>query len=133
VLDTILVNAAVDAGVELREGCSVEEVTMDGERVTGIRCSTKGGAPVTETASIVIGADGRHSIVADAVKTREYNAKPPLTFWYYAYWSGLSAEGPEFYSRPGRAFGLIPTNDRLACPRSVDSSRVHAVPCRHRR
>ncbi len=115
VLDTILVDAAVEAGAELRESCSVEEIMTDGGRVTGIRCSVKGGASFTETSSIVIGADGRHSIVADAVKAPEYNAKPPLTCWYYTYWSGISAEGPEFYTRPGRAFGLIPTNDGLVC------------------
>lgn len=115
VLDTILVEAAVQAGAELREGCSVEKIMTDGGRVTGIRCRAEGEAPVTETASIVIGADGRHSIVAGAVKASEYNTKPPLACWYYTYWSGISAEGPEFYSRPGRAFGLIPTNDGLAC------------------
>jgi 2-polyprenyl-6-methoxyphenol hydroxylase-like FAD-dependent oxidoreductase len=115
VLDKILVDAAVEAGAELREGCSVEEIIMDGDGVSGIRCRTKGGSAVTERARIVIGADGRNSIVARAVKAQEYNAKPPLVCWYYAYWSGLLVEGPEFYSRPGRATGLIPTNDGLAC------------------
>jgi flavin-dependent dehydrogenase len=36
-LDRVLVDAAVNAGVELREGFSVESLTMDGDRVTGIR------------------------------------------------------------------------------------------------
>ena len=93
----------------------MEEVLADGDRVTGIRCSTKGGSPVTETASIVIGADGRRSVVARAVKAPEYNTKPPLSCWYYAYWSGVPVEGPELYSRSGRAFGPIPTNDGLVC------------------
>lgn len=115
VLDTILVEAAVQAGAELREGCSVEEIMTDDGRVTGIRCRAEGESPLTETASIVIGADGRHSIVAEALKAPAYNAKPAMACWYYTYWSGISAEGPEFYSRPGRAFGLIPTNDGLAC------------------
>jgi 2-polyprenyl-6-methoxyphenol hydroxylase-like FAD-dependent oxidoreductase len=115
VLDTILVNAAVEAGAELREDCVVEGITTDGERVTGIRCSAKGGVSVTETAPIVIGADGRNSVVARAVKAAEYSTKPPLGCWYYAYWSGVSIDGPELYSRPGRAFGPIPTNDGLVC------------------
>jgi flavin-dependent dehydrogenase len=115
VLDIILVNAAVEAGAELREGCTVEGITSDGERVTGIRCSAKGGASVTETAPIVIGADGRNSVIARAVKAPEYSTKPPLGCWYYAYWSGVSIDGPELYSRPGRAFGPIPTNDGLVC------------------
>jgi flavin-dependent dehydrogenase len=115
VLDTILLEAAVEAGAELREGCTVEDVLTDGDRVTGIRCSAEGGSPVTEAASIVIGGDGRHSVVARAVQAPEYNAKPPLGCWYYAYWSGVPVEGPELYSRPGRAFGPIPTNDGLVC------------------
>lgn len=115
VLDTILVEAAVEAGVELREGCFVEGVLMDGNRVTGVRCRAKGKAAVTETASIVVGADDRHSVVARAVKVPEHDIKPPLTCWYYSYWSGVPVEGPELYSRPGRAFGPIPTNDGLVC------------------
>jgi 2-polyprenyl-6-methoxyphenol hydroxylase-like FAD-dependent oxidoreductase len=115
VLDKILVDAAVEAGAELREGCSVEDVLTDGDRVTGIRCRAKGGLPVTETASIVIGADGRHSVVARAVKAPEYNVRPSLSCWYYAYWSGVPVEGPELHSRPGRAFGPIATNDGLVC------------------
>jgi len=115
VLDKILVDAAVQAGAELREGCSVDEVLVEDGRVIGIRCRGKGGLPVTETAPIVIGADGRHSVVARAVKAPEYNVRPPLSCWYYAYWSGVPVEGPELYSRPGRAFGPIPTNDGLVC------------------
>jgi 2-polyprenyl-6-methoxyphenol hydroxylase-like FAD-dependent oxidoreductase len=115
VLDKILVDGAVEAGVELRESCAMEDMLTDGNRVTGIRCKTKGGSPVTERASIVIGADGRHSIVARAVKAAEYHQKPALTSWYYAYWSGVPVDGMTLYSRPGRAFGPIPTNDGLVC------------------
>jgi flavin-dependent dehydrogenase len=115
VLDKILVDAAVEAGAELREGCTVEEVLTEDGRVIGIRCRGKGGLPVTEAASIVIGADGRHSVIARAVKAPEYNVRPSLSCWYYAYWSGVPVEGPELYSRPSRAFGPIPTNDGLVC------------------
>jgi flavin-dependent dehydrogenase len=115
VLDKILVDAAVEAGAELREGCSLEEVLMEDGRVMGIRCRGKRGLPVTEMASIVVGADGRNSVVARAVKAPEYNVRPPPSCWYYTYWSGVPVEGPELYSRPGRAFGPIPTNDGLVC------------------
>src|SRR5215472_3462849 len=36
VLDNILVEAAAQAGVELREGFAVQEILMDGDQVTGI-------------------------------------------------------------------------------------------------
>jgi hypothetical protein len=43
VLDDMLVKAAVEAGAELREHFSVQEIMTDGERVTGIRGQTAGG------------------------------------------------------------------------------------------
>src|SRR5688572_26509467 len=48
VLDTILVDAAVDAGAEVRTGFTVTEILRDGERVTGIRGHASGGKTVTE-------------------------------------------------------------------------------------
>src|SRR3954465_2824109 len=50
VLDQILTEAAAAAGAEVREHFSVQEILMDGERVTGIRGHAAGGATVTEEA-----------------------------------------------------------------------------------
>jgi flavin-dependent dehydrogenase len=62
----------------------------------------------------VIGADGRNSIVARAVRADEYNAKPPLLASYYTYWSGLPMDGRfEIYIRPHRGFGAAETHDGL--------------------
>lgn len=113
VLDKILVDAAVEAGVELREGFSVQEILRDGDRVIGIRGHTKNGAIVTEKASIVIGADGMNSVVARTVEAPTYKATPSLTFSYYTHWSGISVECGELYVRNHRNFGAIPTNDGL--------------------
>src|SRR5581483_1642830 len=66
-LDKILVDAAVESGAELREDFAVDELVTEGGRVTGVRGHARGGAPVTESARIVIGADGLHSLVARAV------------------------------------------------------------------
>jgi flavin-dependent dehydrogenase len=115
VLDKILVDAAVEAGAELREGCSVQELAMDGERVVGIRGRTRAGSAAAETARMVIGADGVHSIVARHVQAPEYNAQPALACWYYTYWSGVPTAGAEYYPRDGRVIGCIPTNDGLVC------------------
>ncbi len=114
-LDKILVDAAVAAGAELREKCVAEEIIMDGDEVTGVRCHTKGGSSVTEKSRMVIGADGRNSVVAQAVKAKEYNARPALSCWYYTYWSGVPTEELVLRSRPNRAFGAIPTNDGMIC------------------
>jgi flavin-dependent dehydrogenase len=72
VLDALLVEAAVAAGAELREAFTVEEVVVDDGRVTGVRGHAKGGATVTERARVVVGADGRHSLVAKAVRPDRY-------------------------------------------------------------
>lgn len=113
VLDKILVDAAVEAGAELREGFTVQELVWDGERVAGIRGHTKGGATVTEQARIVIGADGLHSSVARAVQAAIYHTKPALTCWYYTHWSGVPVKGLEFYLRARRALLAVGTNDGL--------------------
>lgn len=113
-LDTILVEEAVKAGAELREGFTVDEITMDGSRATGIR-GRGGEATVTETARVVVGADGRHSRVAQAVDAPHYNEKPATACYYYSYWSGIPDEGPVLSPRDGRVVVRLPTNDGLTC------------------
>src|SRR4051794_35439432 len=54
VLDKMLVDAASAAGVVVREGFSVREVLMDGDRVVGVRGKGSSGIMVTEHAKIVI-------------------------------------------------------------------------------
>lgn len=114
VLDELLVAAAREAGAEVREGFGVDEVLTDGGRVVGIRGHRRDGAPVTERARVVVGADGRHSLVARAVQPEQYHQKRPLLAAYYAYWSGLPMEGRfDTYVRPYRGIALWPTNDDL--------------------
>ena len=115
ILDQILVDAAVEAGSELRENCSVEEILISDGRVTGVRYRTKSGAEVIEKARMVIGADGRNSTVAKAVKAEEYHYRPKQTCWYYTYWSGVPIDALTMHSRPFRVIGCIPTNDDLVC------------------
>ena len=114
VLDKLLVDAAAEAGAEIREGFTVEEVLIEDGRVVGIKGHSKGAATVTERAQVVVGADGRHSLVAEAVRPEQYNEKPPLLAAYYTYWSGLPMDGRfETYIRPHRGFAAAPTHDGL--------------------
>lgn len=115
VLDKLLVDAASQAGAEVREGFTVEEIVVDDGQVTGIRGHSKGGPTVTERARVVIGADGRHSLVARAVSPEQYHEMPPLLCGYYSYWSGLPMDNRfETYVRPYRGFAAWPTHDDLA-------------------
>jgi 2-polyprenyl-6-methoxyphenol hydroxylase-like FAD-dependent oxidoreductase len=113
-LDKILVDAAEEAGADVRPGFSVERVLMEGDRVVGIKGHGRDGRSITESANVVVGADGRSSRVAEAVQAGRYEERPPLLAPYYAYWSGLPTDGRfETYIRPNSGFAAAPTNDGL--------------------
>src|SRR5205085_1770390 len=78
VLDKILVDAASEAGAEVREAFTVEDVIIEDGRITGLRGHAKGGKTVTERARVVIGADGRNSLVARAARPEQYNVEGQL-------------------------------------------------------
>jgi flavin-dependent dehydrogenase len=116
VLDNILVEGAVEAGAEFRGGFSVQELTFDGDRVTGVR-GRLGRDTVEESAKIVIGADGMHSRVAKAVNAPEYNTRETLSFAYYTYWTNVETGGAHIYMFSDLERGLLifPTNDARTC------------------
>jgi flavin-dependent dehydrogenase len=114
VLDKLLVDAAAEAGAEVHEGFHVEDVLIEGDRVVGIKGLAEDGTRSTLRAKVVVGADGRNSLVARAVKAETYNARPALLASYYSYWSGLPMNGRfEIYIRDKRGFGAAQTHDGL--------------------
>jgi 2-polyprenyl-6-methoxyphenol hydroxylase-like FAD-dependent oxidoreductase len=111
VLDAVLVDAAAEAGAEVRFGSVVTGLVWTGAAVTGVRGRDRDGRVFEARAPLVIGADGRHSAVARAVNA-------PLTWRsavssgvVYGLWSDLEVPGYEWFYRPGASAGLIPTND----------------------
>ncbi len=59
-LDKVLIDAAVEAGAEVRDGFTVEEFTSDGDCITGIRGrDQRSGQLVHETATLTIGTNAR--------------------------------------------------------------------------
>jgi 2-polyprenyl-6-methoxyphenol hydroxylase-like FAD-dependent oxidoreductase len=114
VLDELLLDAAAEAGVEVRERFTVEELMLHEHCVIGIRGRDHDGQSVTERARVVVGADGLRSLVAQTVRPHQYHEKPPLLAGYYSYWSGLPMDGRfETYLRPYRGVAAWPTNDDL--------------------
>lgn len=83
--------------------------------MVGVRGRERGGATVSERARLVVGADGRHSLVANAVSAPAYHIQPPRSIAYYTYWSGVPVNGGEMYARNcvKRMVGAWPTNDGL--------------------
>jgi 2-polyprenyl-6-methoxyphenol hydroxylase-like FAD-dependent oxidoreductase len=108
VLDSLLLDAAAEAGAEVRTGVPVDELRFADGTVVGARI---GG--VEERARVVIGADGRNSSVARGVQAPEYDARPGRTCAYYSYWTGAQSEGAELYPRDGRMIISGPTHDGL--------------------
>lgn len=115
VLDSMLVDAAVEAGAELIDGFVVDQVIWSEGAVTGVRGHRR-GSTVTSVIDgrVVVGADGLRSTIADAVGARRYEEHPALTGVYYSYWSGVSL-GASFHARAGRLVLVWPTNDELTC------------------
>lgn len=117
VLDGILLDAALDAGVQFEPEVAFENVLRDDAgRVVGIQAQKPDGQALTVHARLVIGADGRHSQVARAVGSQGYHEFPKEAGSYnaFAYFSGVPLQGVEFYSRPERMAYAWATNDGLA-------------------
>jgi flavin-dependent dehydrogenase len=112
-LDQLLVDAAVEAGAELREHCSVQALLGDGDGVTGVHCRSRGGRAFDVDARLVIGADGMHSTVAELAGATTYRTRPPLMGTYFAYFSGVPTDGIEFYPREWKAAYGWRTGDDL--------------------
>jgi 2-polyprenyl-6-methoxyphenol hydroxylase-like FAD-dependent oxidoreductase len=126
-LDTILVEAAEQAGVDVRTGYSVEEVMIENGTVVGIRGHRDGEPSVVERSRVVVGADGWNSMVARAVNAVQYNTKPVLENAFYTFWRDLPVDSFLTMIRGDRGIAAIPTNDDLTlvltgCPFAQASS-----------
>jgi flavin-dependent dehydrogenase len=130
-LDKVLVDAAVEAGAELRDRFKVEELITEDGGIRGIRGRTRqSGLLVTEQARVTVGADGRNSRLARTVQAPAYEVTPPLTCWYFSYWSGVPSDGLEVHALQNRVVFAFPTNDSwfavfIAWP-SAELDRVRA-------
>lgn len=115
-LDPILVDAAVDAGAEVRYGIAVVDLlrTRDGA-VTGIVGRDRNGTPFSAVAPLVVGADGARSTVAERVQAPVERTGTGATSVVYGYWSDLDTAGYEWIYRPGATAGLIATNEGQTC------------------
>ncbi|MEI5103121.1 FAD-dependent monooxygenase [Streptomyces sp. PmtG] len=101
VLDPVLAEGAVEAGVDFQEGCAVNDLVYEDDRVVGVRYTTPEGTQTTERARLVVGADGMRSLVARKVGAPNVIEHPRVSCTYYSYWSGVPSDF-ELYERPGR-------------------------------
>jgi flavin-dependent dehydrogenase len=113
VLDALLVDAAREAGADVCEGFTVEEILIDAAVVVGIRGHGVDGRSSEIRARVVVGADGWNSAVARAVGAKRYHAKPVLENAFYSFWRGVEIDAFTTVIRGDRGIAAIPTNDGL--------------------
>ena len=87
-LDMALADTALEAGAEIREGCTALGCLWDGGRMAGVRYRDGDGVERQLRAPLVVGADGRKSLVAREAGVAD---RPRLLSrngrgCYFAYW-----------------------------------------------
>lgn len=128
-LDRLLVEAAVAAGVELRLGTSFEGALFDETgKVLGARLSQANGRPSLEACDVLIGADGRMSRVAKAVSSPVLAETMAGAATVYGYFGGLETQGYHWMFDTGIQAGIIPTTGGahcvfVSCPRAEFKSK----------
>ena len=96
-LDPVLQRAVVDAGVDVRPRTIVVGLIRDGDRVVGVRVRDRSGERELR-APLVVGADGRNSIVARLVGAPAYveDSSPNGAYWAYFEESPLFSSDPRY-------------------------------------
>lgn len=128
VLDTLLLDAARAAGVEIRMPARVTRVVRDGARVCGVEGIMRGtGAAFRATAPLIVGADGRNSLIAKTVDASVRRRGTAAGAIVYGYFPGLARDRYHWAYRPGATAGVVPTGDGLACVWAGTSSARFAA------
>jgi flavin-dependent dehydrogenase len=90
VLDCVILDHALQAGAEVLHRTRAERLIEDGGRVAGAVVRGVGGEAREVRASVVVGADGRSSAVAEWVGAKKYHQVPALRPAYYGYYRGVT-------------------------------------------
>jgi 2-polyprenyl-6-methoxyphenol hydroxylase-like FAD-dependent oxidoreductase len=119
-LDEVLHRIAAEAGAEMLDGWRARDLLRDEGRVVGARLQGRDGDEREVRARLVVGADGRNSMVARQAGARRYSVLPMERFGYFAYYEGVVAPEPETMTivRDERLFGFAVPADAglfLAC------------------
>jgi 2-polyprenyl-6-methoxyphenol hydroxylase-like FAD-dependent oxidoreductase len=81
-LDFLARKAALYPGFSLMQSAEVTDLRFDGTRVCGVRASTPDGA-LDVTADLVVGADGRHSLVRERAQLSVLDLGAPIdALWF---------------------------------------------------
>ncbi len=110
-LDDILLEAAREAGADVRTGFEFRHLLTEEGRVTGIAGGKPDGSSYQAQARLVIGADGRYSDVAEQVAAKTVDYRPLSTFAYYGYFSGIEQSMLAIHKKGRLGTAIFPTLD----------------------
>jgi flavin-dependent dehydrogenase len=132
-LDRVLAEAAIAAGVDVAFDVTVTDVERDRTgRVIGIR-GRRASAAFRARATLTVGADGLRSTVAKAVGARVRRRWQHAGGLWFTYVTGVPNRGYRLTFRPGAVAGLTPTNDGATCLFVGGPASEFTVPERHQR
>ncbi|WP_207540499.1 NAD(P)/FAD-dependent oxidoreductase [Sabulicella rubraurantiaca] len=110
-LDSALVDAAWEAGAEIRHNYTVTALRHDqGGRVAGVVALDETGREHAITADLVVGADGVGSTVARLAGAVVQEEARHAATCLYGYFRGMPDTGTHWHYAPGAGAGCIPTN-----------------------
>jgi flavin-dependent dehydrogenase len=89
VLDALLVDAARAAGAEVWERASLQDIIWENNSVIGAHVRDRDRHLRVVRSAMLIGADGRNSLVARLVGAPVYGQLGNASVAYYAYWKGF--------------------------------------------
>lgn len=115
VFDRLLVDAAREAGAEVRHNHSLVALVEEKSRVVGAIVLDAQQRPLHIRAALVVGADGVGSTVARLANAPVQRTARHRTAILYGHWSGLPQRGYHWYYREGGSVGLIETNAGRHC------------------
>ena len=124
ILDALLLERARDAGVDVQERRRVCGLVREGEQVTGVQLD--GGI---QRARLVIGADGRRSVVARSLGLLR-EARWPRRFAVRGHWDGMQGLTPfgEMHVGGGGYCGVAPlTGGRANVAFVLPQHAMHAA------
>src|SRR3989442_7671011 len=103
--DSILLRAAQREGAVVHQGVAVEDLLWDGGTVAGVVVRSGDGQRATRNASIVVGADGLHSVIARRLGL--VRTSPPRRVAFTAHVADVAGVGGvgELHVRAGRDVG----------------------------
>lgn len=112
--DKVLLDAARAAGAEVREGVRATGLVLEGGVVSGVTCEN-GAGPETVRARLVIGADGRRSVVARKLGLL-HEHRSLCKFAVRGHWDGMDGleERGEMHVGGGGYCGIAPLSPRRA-------------------